>query len=598
MVCYPPTRMRRCGWRSIGCLVAAYLALASADQAKPHFLRGITALHNFEYEEANEAFVQARTIEPGFALAYWGEAMTYYQVLWRNENVEAARRALAALAPTPSARAAKAENAKDKGLLAAAEILFGEGDPDARHTRYAEAMGELSASDPDDPDVASLYALALMGTMSRSLIGSGGTHEVHQPELAGSDVQRRVAAILSRVLASHPQHPGALHYLLHNYDDPEHARLALGAARTYARVAGSASHALHMPAHIFQQLGLWHDAAAADRAAYEASREWTRRKNLGPAMRNFHALSWFEYELLQLGRYREASQTLDDITSVIAIDAPSAPATHGPHQPLVSDLSSMRARFVIESRRWNMLGRERNFGNVDELLAIGMSAANTNNPELAELSRQALAQRAQADQEGDLRPAIAIMEREVAALIAHAGGRGNEAIAILEAATQAELALPAPLGLPSPAKPAPELLGEMLLEAGRAKEAQQSFEQALRRNANRSASVIGLARAAMAASDTATAHARYREFLVNYDGADEGLPEVGEARAALAQSATPLTHSQPTTGFWLIGGVLLGGLVVVFAVRVFRPRATAPSGRRVTKRKMKGGKRGSVGNGA
>ena len=237
------------------------------------------ALHNFEYEEANEAFRQARTLDPGFALAYWGEAMTYYQVLWRNENVAAAQRALADLAPTASARAAKAGSARDKGLLAAAEILFGEGDPAARHTRYAEAMAGLSASYPDDPDIASLYALALMGTMSRSLIGSGGAHEVHQPGLAGSDVQRRVAAILNRVLASHPQHPGALHYLLHDYDDPEHAPLARDAARTYAGIAGGASHALHMPAHIFLQLGLWHDAAASDGAAYEASTEWTRRQN-------------------------------------------------------------------------------------------------------------------------------------------------------------------------------------------------------------------------------------------------------------------------------------------------------------------------------
>ena len=127
------------------------------------------------------------------------------------------------------------------------------------------------------------------------------------------------------------------------------------------------------------------------------------------------------------------------------------------------------------------------------------------------------------------------------------------------------------------------LRGAGVLAGGRSREAQPFVELALRRTAIRSAAVIGLARAGVAAGDTATAHARYREFLVNYDGADEGLPEVGEARTALARSATPFTRRQPTTGFWLIGGVLLGGLVViVFAVRVFRPRATAPSGRRVT----------------
>ena len=576
--------MRKRGWRSFGCVLAASLALASADQAGPRFLQGMTALHNFEYEEANQAFREARSIDPGFVLAYWGEAMTYDQILWRNEDVEAARRTLALLAPTARARAEKAATARDKGLLATAEILFGEGDAATRHTRYAAAMADLSARYPGDPDIASLYALALMGTMSRGLIGSGPTHEVHQPGLAGSDVQRRVARILNGVLASHPRHPGALHYLLHDYDDPEHARLALPAARAYASVAGSASHALHMPAHIFQQLGMWHDAAASDHAAYEASKEWTRRKNLGPAMRNVHALSWLEYELLQLGRYREAGQTLDDIASVAG--APSAQTTHGSHQPLVSDRSSMRARFVIETRRWSMLGRERNFGNVDELLAIGMSAANTNNPELAEMARQALAQRAHAEQEGDLRPAIAIMEREVAALIARAGGRGNEAIEILQAAAQAELGLPAPLGLPSPAKPAPELLGEMLLEAGRAREAQQSFDQALGRNANRSLSVLGLARAAMLLGDAGVGQQRYRELLANFDAVDENLADVTEARAALERPRAARQGHQFEPAVWLIVGSLT--IVALYIVlRMSRMRAKPDLNRRATRAPQK-----------
>ena len=134
--------MRRRVWCSLGSVVAAFLALASADQAQSHFVVGMTALHNFEYEEANEAFAQARTIEPGFSLAYWGEALTYYQVLWRNEDVPAARRTLALLAPTARARAAKATSARDKGLLGAAEILFGEGDANARHLQYAEAMAD------------------------------------------------------------------------------------------------------------------------------------------------------------------------------------------------------------------------------------------------------------------------------------------------------------------------------------------------------------------------------------------------------------------------------------------------------------------------
>ena len=555
--------------------LAANAGAATSPEAQAQFQRALTSLHDFEYEEANEGFQQTQKLDPSFAMAYWGEALTYYQTLWRQENVPAARQALTRLGSSPAARAAKAATPRDRGLLSAVEVLFGDEDASTRHRLYADAMAQLYAKYHDDPDIASLSALALLGTASRSLIGYSEVSQSQDRQLAGSATQAQVAAILGRVLEAHPQHHGALHYLLHNDDDPEHARAALEAARTYASLAGGASHALHMPAHIFMQLGLWHDAASSDRAAYEASREWTQRKNLRPAMRNFHALAWLEYELLQLGRYRDANRTLDEIAPLATADAPSAQGTHGSHQPLLSDLSSMRARFVIETRRWSMLGHERNFGNVDELLAIGMSAASTNNPELAEMARQALAQRAQAEQEGDLRPAIAIMEREVAALIARAGGRGNEAIAILEGATRAELALPAPLGLPSPAKPAPELLGEMLLEAGRAREAQQSFEQALRRNPNRSLSVLGLARAAVMVPDAGAGRQRYRELLANFDGVDKDVPEVAEARAALERpNAVRQGHRIPTA-IWLLVSALAGSVLFVIALLWMRRSATA-----------------------
>ena len=575
----------------MACFVLAFSLVANtgadtSPEAQAQFQRALTSLHDFEYEEANEGFQQTQKLDPAFAMAYWGEALTYYQTLWRQENVPAARQVLARLGLSPAARAAKAATPRDRGLLSAVEVLFGDGDAATRHRRYADTMAQLHGKYPDDPDVASLYTLALLGTVSRSLIGYSEASQSPDRQLAGSATQAQVATILGEILEAHPQHHGALHYLLHTYDDPDHARLALEAARAYASVAGGASHALHMPAHVFMQLGLWHDAAASDRAAYEASREWTRRKNLRPAMRNFHSLSWLEYELLQLGRYRDASRTLDDIAPVATAEAPSSQGTHGSHQPLLSDLSSMRARFVIETRRWSMLGRERNFGNVDELLAIGMSAASTNNPELAEMARQALAQRAEAGQEGDLRPAIAIMEREVAAFIARAGGRGDEAIAILEAATRAELALPAPLGLPSPAKPAPELLGEMLIEAGRAREAQQFFEQALRRNANRSLSVLGLARAAMMLGDISVGRQRYRELLANFDGVDEDLPEVTEARAALERPHAARQGRRFEAAIWLLVSTL--ALATFYVVlRRFRRRAKTDLTRRATRAPLK-----------
>jgi tetratricopeptide (TPR) repeat protein len=175
---------------------------------------------------------------------------------------------------------------------------------------------------------------------------------------------------------------------------------------------------------------------------------------------------------------------------------------------------------------------ERNFGNVDELFAIGVSAARAGQAPLAEMARQGLEVRARDEREGDLRPAISVMEREVAALIELAAGRREQAVGILQAATRSELQLPPPFGLPEPVKPAPELLGEVLLEVGRPRDALSAFNQALRRNPNRSLSVLGAARAAAALGDTKAARRHYRQLLANYEKADANLPELKEARAA------------------------------------------------------------------
>ena len=543
------------------------------SSAEPIYARGVTALHQFEYEDANEAFQQARRADPGFVMAYWGEAMTYDQTLWRNEDVQAGRRVLARLGATPAARRAKAATPREQGFLAAVEMLFADGDAETRHSRYADEMARLYQRLPDDPDVASFYALALLGTMSRSLIGQADAHEGHSGTLSGSETQARVTAILDRVLRSHPQHPGALHYLLHNDDDPEHAHLALGAARTLAALAPDSSHARHMPSHIFLQLGLWHDAALSDRAAFAASEAWVQRKHFDAALRNYHALGWLQYELLQLGRYREAWATLDEIAPVVKATG---------QLTLLGDLSTMRARYVVESADWRRLANESTFGNVNELCAIGMSAARMGNLALAERARQGLAQRAQDPREGDLRPAAVIMEREVAALLALGAGRGADAVAILQAAAQSEAQLPAPLGLPAPIKPAPELLGEVLIDLGRGAEAIEPFERALRRNPNRSLSVLGLARASAAARQPDAARRHYTAWLANMDHADADLPAIAEARAAVAP--------EPASHVLLAPRVLAPAafaVLVVVAVLVLRKQKKGPVARAPRKKSSK-----------
>ena len=217
-------------------------ASSGAPAAQQDFLTGLAQLHNFEYGPAAELFKKAQQTDPGFAMAYWGEAMTYNHPVWMEQNISAARAALKRLAPDAESRLAKAKTEREKDYLRAVETLYGDGDKYARDDAYAEAMAELHRKYPDDVDGTAFYALSLLGT----------THE-------GRDfaVYMRAAALLEPLLPAHQLHPGIAHYLIHSYDDPTHAPLGLRAARAYSKIAPTAGHAQHMCSHIFVAMGMW-----------------------------------------------------------------------------------------------------------------------------------------------------------------------------------------------------------------------------------------------------------------------------------------------------------------------------------------------------
>ncbi len=465
-------------------------------------------------------------------MAYWGEAMTYNQTLWRNEDVAAGRQALARLGATPAARRARATSAREQGFLAAVEALFADGDAETRHRRYADEMARLYERFPDDADVASFYALALLGTMSRSLIGQRDAHEGHSETLAGSETQSRVSEILDRVLRTHPEHLGALHYLLHNDDDPEHAHLALGAARTLATLAPDSSHARHMPSHIFLQLGLWHDAADSDRAAFAASEAWVQRKQLEPGAAQLSRAGVAAVRAAAArAAYREAWATLDEIAPIVASQQVADAA-----QRSLDDARALRRRkrgLAASGEREHLRQRQRAVRDRHERGADGQRRARRTGEARTRAARAGPARgRSAARRRSSWNAKSRRSSRS-------APGRGADAVAILQAAAQSEAQLPAPLGLPEPIKPAPELLGDVLIELGRGAEAVEPFELALRRNPNRSLSVLGLARASAAAQKPEAARRHYAAWLANMDRADADLPALGEAHAALGRPGTP-----------------------------------------------------------
>lgn len=526
---------------------------SGAPAAQPAFLRGVAWLHSFEYDEAIAAFREAQQLDPAFALAYWGEALAHTRPLWRIQDVDGGRAALRRLAPTRAGRLARAPTPRERGLLEAVEVLYGEGDQRTRERRYAEAMGRLAARFPEDTEIAAFYALALLATTDRGLgeLDAGG----HRESLVGSPIQVRVAAILEEVLRRNPDHPGAAHYLIHVWDDPDHASRALDVARRYARIAPEAPHALHMPAHVFLQLGLWDEAARSDEAAYRASEAWVARRGLPATMRSYHSLSWLQYTYLQQGRVRRADEAVATVEQV-------AGESGSPH--LRGLAASMRARGAIETLRWERLHGRTHFDNADELFAIGLSAARMGDRATAELALVELKRRAgtvpaeRADPvTARLQPVVAVMATELAAVVEFLSGRRDAGLALAREAAEAERPLPR-LGLPVPVKPASELLGELLLDAGRPAEALQAFDAALGRARNRSLAVLGAARAAAAVGDVARARRSYRQVLASWQRADPDLALVAEAR----QAFEALKRREPLAGVRSFGVTVLAGIAL------------------------------------
>jgi tetratricopeptide (TPR) repeat protein len=465
--------------------------------AQTAFLTGTKALYNFEFDLAGEAFQQAQKADPAFALAYWGEAMSYNHPLWAEQNLPAARKALERFAPTAAERAAKAPAGKERDLVEAADILFGgNADKLVRDIAYADAMKKMHAKYPADDEVACLYALALLGT--------------GRPGVSNTRNAMQAAAIAQGVFQRNPKHPGAAHYIIHAFDDPDHAILSLPAARAYSKIAPSAAHALHMPSHIFVQLGMWDDVVASNVVAYKAAVDLADRKNLPRGREDFHTLSWLQYAYLQQGKFDDAQRCVDMAKAVADKD----------ENPRIRDgYASMKARQIVETARWEKLplptgavkdgGAPGYDGSASYLLAAGLSAAKLGDLATANVAIDKLkAMRTQAESGSNAYRAkpFAIMEKEVAAAVASAQKDPAAAERLLKEATAIELTLDAPSGPTEPIKPSFELYGDLLSDLGRTQEAAAQYQQSLQRTPNRRAATQGLEKSAATRSSQAQPH--------------------------------------------------------------------------------------------
>jgi hypothetical protein len=501
-------------------------ATSCSAAAQPRFERAVALLHSFEFAPALQAFEAAGTADPSCGIAYWGVALAS----WGNPFA-AGRKAPVQIRQGQEAiaraRQAGARTERERGYVEAVAELYRDPDHRDQQTRvlsYRDAMGALAARETDDMEARIFYALAL-------------AQAVPPTDKTYADLLK-AGAILEGLFATHPDHPGLAHYIIHSYDVPPLAPRALAAARRYAMIAPSAPHALHMPSHTFTRMGYWQESIETNIASAAAARRE------GATAEELHATDYQIYAYLQTAQDAAAKRLLDSLPGIAARFDPDAVGSAAPGVAGVFALAAIPARWALERGAWGeavtLELHPSRFPQAEAMtqFARALGAAHLGDRPGARSacdSLQQLRDRLTAAGEDYWAGQVEIQRRSAAAWLARAEGRTADALSGIRAAADMEDTTEKNAMTPGPIAPARELLGDMLLEAGRPAPALQEFEATLQKEPDRFRALAGAARAAAEAGDRPTATKHYGRLLEVCQRADvPGRKELVEARRFLS----------------------------------------------------------------
>lgn len=497
--------------------------VSCAPEVQPEFERAVALLHHMMYQESLAAFEEIAREHPRCAMAHWGIAMALFQPLWPGrpgaEELARGREAVR------TARSIGVDTDRERDLVAAAEAFFGDAEADwwTRIRRWAEAMQGAYRARPDDVETAAFYAL------SQLAVG-----QVEEDQLAHHS---RAAKVLLEIHEREPRHPGALHYTIHANDVDARAGEAIELVHSYETVAPSVPHALHMPTHVFVRLGKWSDVIEWNVKSAEAALDLPSEE--GVPLHHIHALDYLVYAHLQRGEDRKAAAALADARGrrYQAGFQAFAAAYH---------FAAMPARIAVERRAWGEAARLEprspdylpweNFAWPEALtwFARGLGAVHTGDVGAAQQSEarmRELREKAEAAGEKQFAGYIEVDRRILAAYVAKAEGRAEEAVELARSAVELERSLEKHPVSPGALLPASEALGDLLRALGRPAEAVAAYRTSLDTWPKRFNTLLGAARAARDAGDPATARKYYAELLETVEGAETDREGVAEARA-------------------------------------------------------------------
>jgi tetratricopeptide (TPR) repeat protein len=489
--------------------------ISCAANVQAAFERGVALLHSFWYDEAEKQFKQIAAKDPECAMAYWGEAMSFYHQLWDRPDEAHLKRGWELMQKAEST-GKKTERERDYiEALAAFYQDYGRVDQDKRATAYSQGMEKVYQRYPEDNEAAVFYALSLLAS---------------KPE---SDTQlaypKKAVSVLNAVLKKDPDHPGVAHYLIHACDNPKMASLGLPAARRYAEIAPAAPHALHMPSHIFARLGLWQEDIQSNLASKVAA------EKLGPmhagAENRLHAMDFLEYAYLQIGEDEKAKAIIAESETVRAADL---------DQGFDGYLNYVRAyfpaKYALETRHWKDAEALQPRAGAEAMhqaityWARAVGAGHLRDVAGARTAVQQFDAMLEAMKKGPHAYAVKGMEMdrgEARAWLAFAEGKDEEAVGLLRPIAEKQ----DQVGKGEVELPAREMLADILLEMNRPQDALAEYEKSLKSDPNRFNGLYGAARAAELAHYPEKASAYSAQLLKNCaNAANSDRPELAHAK--------------------------------------------------------------------
>jgi tetratricopeptide (TPR) repeat protein len=475
------------------------------------FETGVAMLHSYWFNYAGKQFRAVLEKDPGCAMAYWGIALDMLgNTLSSPPSAQIARAAWELL---EKARGVEAKTERERLWLDAIRAYFRNHDTapvEQRLTSYNDAMRRLAERFPEDFEAQVYYALTLQASAPKSDMTYAN--------------QLKSANMLEKLYAANPQHPGITHYLIHAYDFAPFANQGIPAARRYASIAPAVPHARHMPAHIYSMVGMWEDSITSNLSALEIQPDY------------YHASDFTVYAHLQLAQDRRAKDMIDK--ALATSERGDRPATLANFTARVA----MPARYVLERADWAgaaalpVSPTEHPMADSLTHFTRGLGMARLGNRAGAAKEIDALRRlEAALDKSGDRYWADRTREQilAVSAWIALSEGASEKAVALARQAADAEDASIKHVAMENRLYPMRELLGDLLLEAGRPKEAAGEYARALKQTPNRYRGLYGAARAAAASGDTTAARDYYSRVIKLSQHADSVRPELQRARAYL-----------------------------------------------------------------